>query len=116
MDELSEEERVIDDQNIDIRNRGWNFLIPIGRTWTQHEEKNDADDASEGSDGSDRSGEGGSLMEEEENSQSSEEEEEEDLDADMEDLDRTADASGDMSEEMGSEEEGSDDEDAESEP
>ena len=28
-------------QNMEIKTRGYNFLIPIGRTWTQHEEKND---------------------------------------------------------------------------
>ena len=29
-------------QETEIRNRGFNFLVPIGRTYTQHEEKNDA--------------------------------------------------------------------------
>ena len=106
-------------QNQEIKNRGYTFLIPIGRTWTQHEEKNDvsskrddrsvppsngnpqADDASEGSDGSERTGDANSLMDEDENESS--EEEEEDLDADMEDLDRTGDVTADLdAEEMAS--------------
>ncbi|TBU65502.1 hypothetical protein BD310DRAFT_11348 [Dichomitus squalens] len=41
MEELSDEEDAVEDQNTDIKTRGYNFLIPIGRTWTQHEEKND---------------------------------------------------------------------------
>jgi hypothetical protein len=58
MDDLSDEENEIEDivrahqphilqrqpthsQNMGIHNRGYNFLIPIGRTLTQQEEKND---------------------------------------------------------------------------
>ncbi|KAI0362463.1 hypothetical protein OH77DRAFT_1432997 [Trametes cingulata] len=41
MEELSDEENAVEDQTLEIKNRGYNFLIPIGRTWTQHEEKND---------------------------------------------------------------------------
>ncbi|KAI0780612.1 hypothetical protein BD413DRAFT_607885 [Trametes elegans] len=102
MDELSEEENAVEDQNLEIRNRGYNFLVPIGRTWTQHEEKNDADSASEGSEGSTRTGTGVSLMDEDENSSEEEEEEDQDLDADMEDLDQPADASGELYPEEGS--------------
>lgn len=120
-------------QNLEIKNRGYNFLIPIGRTWTQHEEKNDvsdkagrrpapstrgthttpqADDASEGSDGSTHSGDANSLMDEDEND-SSEEEEEEDLDAEMEDMDQTADTTAELdNDEMDSDEESSDEEDS----
>lgn len=29
-------------QNMNIHNRGFNFLVPIGRNLTQQEEKNDA--------------------------------------------------------------------------
>ena len=115
-------------QNQEIKNRGYTFLIPIGRTWTQHEEKNDvsdkgdgrsaspsrgastqqADDASEGSDGTDHSGDGNSLMDEDENDSS---EEEEDLDADMEDMDQTADNTADLDDnEEGSSDESSEDE------
>jgi hypothetical protein len=28
-------------QTNEIKNRGYSFLIPIGKTFTQHEEKND---------------------------------------------------------------------------
>ncbi|KAI0807687.1 hypothetical protein C8Q74DRAFT_1443460 [Fomes fomentarius] len=112
MDELSEEEGAIEVQNLEIKNRGYNFLIPIGRTWTQHEEKNDADDASEGSDGSTHSGDANSLMDEDEND-SSEEEEEEDLDAEMEDMDQTADTTAELdNDEMDSDEESSEEEDS----
>jgi hypothetical protein len=58
MDDLSDEENELEDivstvisvflilphnlfQNIFIHNRGYNFLIPIGRSLTQQEEKND---------------------------------------------------------------------------
>ncbi|TFK94759.1 hypothetical protein K466DRAFT_657451 [Polyporus arcularius HHB13444] len=112
MDELSDEETAIEAQNAEIKNRGFNFLIPIGRTWTQHEEKNDADDASEGSDGTDHTGDANSLMDEDEND-SSEEEEEEDLDADMEDMDQTANNTADPdAEETGSSEESSEEEES----
>ncbi|CDO73594.1 hypothetical protein BN946_scf185014.g64 [Trametes cinnabarina] len=94
MEELSEEEHAVDDQHLEIKNRGYNFLIPIGRTWTQHEEKNDADDASDGSDGTDHSGDDNSLMDEDENSSDEEDDDEQDLDADMEDMDQPGDASG----------------------
>ncbi|KAI9065350.1 hypothetical protein FKP32DRAFT_1674706 [Trametes sanguinea] len=95
MEELSDEEHAVDDQNLEVKNRGYNFLIPIGRTWTQHEEKNDADDASDGTEGTDHTGDDNSLMDEDENSSEEEEEEEQDLDADMEDMDQPANASGD---------------------
>ena len=112
---------------MDIKTRGYNFLIPIGRTWTQHEEKNDvstlhllcilslilcslqADDASEGTDGSDHTGDVNSLMDEDENDSS--EDEEEDLDADMEDMDRTADMTADL-DEMASSAESSEEEES----
>lgn len=126
----------LDEQNAEIKNRGYNFLIPIGRTWTQHEEKNDvsdrggsakrkterdrnrgsaappqADDASDGSDGSDRTGDANSLMDEDENDSS--EEEEEDLDADMEDMDQTANNTADLDgDETGTSEESSEEEDS----
>ncbi|KAH9901495.1 hypothetical protein C8Q73DRAFT_678025 [Cubamyces lactineus] len=107
MEELSDEENAVEDLNLEIKNRGYNFLIPIGQTWTQHEEKNDADDASDGSEGTEHTGDGGSLMDEDENSSEEEEEEDQDLDADMEDLDQPADASGDLYPEDGDSQEGS---------
>ncbi|OJT01599.1 hypothetical protein TRAPUB_7941 [Trametes pubescens] len=96
MEELSDEENAVDDQMLEIKNRGYSFLIPIGRTWTQHEEKNDAEDASEGSEGTEHTGDNNSLMDEDENSTEEEDEEDQDLDADMEDMDQPADASGEM--------------------
>ncbi|KAI0957769.1 hypothetical protein AcW1_006050 [Taiwanofungus camphoratus] len=80
MEDLSDEEDELDELNLDIKNRGFNFLIPIGRTFTQHEEKNDADEASDESD-SDHTGEAPSMMDEGENDSA------EDLDVDMEDMD-----------------------------
>ncbi|KAI0647379.1 hypothetical protein C8Q79DRAFT_1103384 [Trametes meyenii] len=103
MEELSDEENAVEDQNLEIKNRGYNFLIPIGRTWTQHEEKNDADDATEGSEGTEHTGDANSLMDEDENSTEEEEEEDQDLDADMEDMDQPGDASGELYAEGGSE-------------
>ncbi|CCM03629.1 uncharacterized protein FIBRA_05773 [Fibroporia radiculosa] len=86
MDDLSDEEEEIVDMREDIRNRGFSFLVPIGRTFTRHEEKNDAsaDELSDDSDGSEGSEDedSPSIMEDEENDTA-----EEDLDADMEDLD-----------------------------
>jgi hypothetical protein len=60
MDDLSDEEAELEDsvrttsfvvecsllmgdvkQTLEIKNRGYGFLVPIGRTLTQHEEKND---------------------------------------------------------------------------
>lgn len=84
MDDLSDEEEEFDDIASELRSRGYNFLIPIGRLFTQHEEKNDASD-NEGSDDSDESEsseESPSAMEDEENESA-----EEDLDADMDDMD-----------------------------
>jgi hypothetical protein len=42
MDDLSDEENELEDINLSIHNRGYNFLVPIGRSLTQQEEKNDA--------------------------------------------------------------------------
>jgi hypothetical protein len=41
MDDLSEEESELDDLKKQIKNRGYGFLIPIGKNLTQQEEKND---------------------------------------------------------------------------
>ncbi|KAH9928176.1 uncharacterized protein B0H18DRAFT_1210433 [Fomitopsis serialis] len=104
MEDLSDEEDELDDLETDIRNRGFNFLVPIGRTFTQHEEKNDASvshdivetpgphvsenrrqggEASSGSEDSEHTEEDdASAMDDENDSEA-----EEDLDADMEDMD-----------------------------
>ncbi|KAI0277208.1 hypothetical protein BGY98DRAFT_643937 [Russula aff. rugulosa BPL654] len=47
MDDLSDEEAELEDSTLEIKNRGYGFLVPIGKMLTQHEEKNDADDGSE---------------------------------------------------------------------
>jgi len=96
MEDLSEEEEQWEDLTSDIRNRGFNFLIPIGRSLTQHEEKNDAD-ASEDDD-DDGDDDGGDETEDtapsDEPSDGEDEDNDEiegqDLDADMEDLDEVA--------------------------
>ncbi|KAF8891253.1 hypothetical protein BD779DRAFT_191925 [Infundibulicybe gibba] len=54
MDDLSDEESELEDINLSIHKRGFSFLIPIGRSLTQLEEKNDADDTEDS--GSDQSG------------------------------------------------------------
>lgn len=70
-------------KNLYIKNRGYNFLIPIGRTLTQQEEKNDADEDSDDSE-SGQSGNAASVLDEGENESNA------DLDASMEDLDEEA--------------------------
>ncbi|KAG5645576.1 hypothetical protein DXG03_005714 [Asterophora parasitica] len=82
MEDLSDEENELEDINLSIHNRGYSFLVPIGRSLTQQEEKNDADEDSEDS-GSARSGGPPSVGEDDgENEESFQ-----DLDASMEDLD-----------------------------
>lgn len=78
MDDLSDEEDELEGLSLEIKNRGYNFLIPIGRAYTQQEEKNDADEE-ESADGTD-SGEAPSILDEENDSA-------EDLDAEMDDMD-----------------------------
>ncbi|KAJ7587029.1 hypothetical protein C8J56DRAFT_90617 [Mycena floridula] len=80
MDELEEEENELEDLSAVIRDRGYTFLIPIGRTVTLQEEKNDADD-SDGETESARSGGPASVIEEDEVDTT------QDMDASMEDLD-----------------------------
>ncbi|KAH8980333.1 hypothetical protein EDB86DRAFT_2980548 [Lactarius hatsudake] len=41
MDDLSEEEAELEDNTLEVKNRGYGFLVPIGKMLTQHEEKND---------------------------------------------------------------------------
>ncbi|KAG6906338.1 hypothetical protein DXG01_014419 [Tephrocybe rancida] len=92
MEDLSDEETELEDilivklmraplQNLSIHNRGYAFLVPIGRNLTQQEEKNDADEDSEDS-GSGRSGGAPSVIEDDGENDSAP-----DLDASMEDMD-----------------------------
>ncbi|KAG6853908.1 hypothetical protein C0991_012577 [Blastosporella zonata] len=81
MDDLSDEENELEDINLSIHNRGYAFLVPIGRNLTQQEEKNDADEDSDDS-GSARSGGAPSVVEDDGENDSSP-----DLDASMEDMD-----------------------------
>lgn len=94
MEDLSDEENELEDINLSIHNRGFSFLVPIGRSLTQQEEKNDADDDSEDS-GSNRSGGAPSVAEDDGENESAQ-----DLDASMEDLDEDAAVDTDDNEEM----------------
>ncbi|ESK93345.1 hypothetical protein Moror_14499 [Moniliophthora roreri MCA 2997] len=101
MNELSDEEKELEDINISIRNKGYSYMIPIGRTLTIQEEKNDAEDESEGASSSSESGNGPpSGLEDEADNESTQ-----DLDADMEDLDEDGDGSEDNGMEEGDTEE-----------
>ncbi|KAF5381076.1 hypothetical protein D9615_004170 [Tricholomella constricta] len=95
MEDLSDEENELEDINLSIHNRGYSFLVPIGRSLTQQEEKNDADEDSEDS-GSGRSGGAPSIGEDDGENESAQ-----DLDASMEDLDGDATADSDDNDEMG---------------
>ncbi|KDR73533.1 hypothetical protein GALMADRAFT_251255 [Galerina marginata CBS 339.88] len=81
MDDLSDEENELEDLNNAVHNRGFSFLVPIGRSLTRQEEKNDADDESDDS-GSVHSGAAPSVLEDDGENDSVQ-----DLDASMEDLD-----------------------------
>ncbi|KAJ3568636.1 hypothetical protein NP233_g5577 [Leucocoprinus birnbaumii] len=89
MDDLSDEENELEDITGSIHNRGYGFLVPIGRLLTQQEEKNDAEEDSEDSEGS---GGAPSVVEDEGENESAQ-----DLDASMEDLDE--DMTGNIEEE-----------------
>ncbi|KXN92245.1 hypothetical protein AN958_08698 [Leucoagaricus sp. SymC.cos] len=89
MDDLSDEENELEDITTSIHNRGYGFLVPIGRSLTQQEEKNDAEEDSEDSEGS---GGAPSVVEDEGENESAQ-----DLDASMEDLDEEV--TGNMEEE-----------------
>ncbi|TFK42390.1 hypothetical protein BDQ12DRAFT_676124 [Crucibulum laeve] len=81
MDDLSDEETELEEQTMLIHNRGFGWLIPIGRSLTQQEEKNDqADDTDESDSGN--SNAVPSVLEDDGENESAQ-----DLDASMEDLD-----------------------------
>lgn len=81
MDDLSDEENELEDLNNAVRNRGFAFLVPIGRSLTRQEEKNDAEDDTDES-GSAHTGVAPSVLEDDGENDSAQ-----DLDASMEDLD-----------------------------
>ncbi|KAJ3550970.1 hypothetical protein NMY22_g93 [Coprinellus aureogranulatus] len=92
MEDLSDEEAEVDALAMNVNNRGFSYLIPIGRTLTQLEEKNDAeeeddDDEGEGEDDDYQSNAAASAAEEDADMDDEEEEEGADLDASMADLD-----------------------------
>ncbi|KAK1234662.1 hypothetical protein PQX77_002134 [Marasmius sp. AFHP31] len=89
MNDLSDEEKELEDLNIGIRNRGYAYMIPIGRTLTIQEEKNDADEESEGGSetGESANGPPSGLEDDADTTQ--------DLDAEMEDMDEEGEASED---------------------
>ncbi|GBE85627.1 hypothetical protein BKA93DRAFT_820692 [Sparassis latifolia] len=120
MDELSEEEEELRTLTHAIKKRGFNFIVPIGRTHTQHEEKNDADeDEDDDDDDDDDSASVGSETNLSQSNEASDEEageeSEEDLDADMEDLDEAEDVSGEATEHGEDEEHGEEEEEEERE-
>lgn len=90
-----------------IRNRGYNFLIPIGRTLTQQEEKNDADEDSEESESGQSGNNQASVVDDGENDSNV------DLDASMEDMD---DEPGDLTGETDLDDMGEGDTEYEEEP
>jgi len=81
MEDLSDEENELEDINMFIHNRGYNFLVPIGRLLTQLEEKNDADEDTDES-CSGHSGMAPSVAEDDGENESAQ-----DLDASMDDMD-----------------------------
>ncbi|VDC06674.1 unnamed protein product [Peniophora sp. CBMAI 1063] len=87
MEDLSDEEAELEDITNDVKIRGYGFIVPIGRTYTQHEEKNDADESEEDSDQAAASPVATDEPSETEEAEEEEEEEGADLDAEMEDLD-----------------------------
>ncbi|KAE9401588.1 hypothetical protein BT96DRAFT_974691 [Gymnopus androsaceus JB14] len=86
MDDLSEEESELEELSMTISQRGFSFLVPIGKTLTVAEEKNDAEEDEEEEEDSDStsaaSGGPPSGIEDDGENESTQ-----DLDASMEDLD-----------------------------
>ncbi|KAJ3933487.1 MAG: hypothetical protein NXY57DRAFT_14588 [Lentinula lateritia] len=82
MDDLSEEENELDELSLAIHQRGFSFLVPIGKTLTVSEEKNDADEDESEDSVSAASASGGppSVLEDDGDGEN-------DLDASMEDMD-----------------------------
>ncbi|KAF9067559.1 hypothetical protein BDP27DRAFT_1328575 [Rhodocollybia butyracea] len=106
MDELSEEESELDDLSLVIQQRGHSFLVPIGKTLTALEEKNDADEDESEESASAGSGTNGPPSVMEDDGDGENDESGRDLDASMEDLDEE----GDEDDEMEDAEEDLDDE------
>ncbi|KAL0946568.1 hypothetical protein HGRIS_012771 [Hohenbuehelia grisea] len=100
MDDLSEEENELEDATMAVHSRGYNWLIPIGRYFTQQEERNDADEDSEDS-GTAQSGGAPSIMEDEGENDSAP-----DLDASMEDMDDEEGDEEETGDEMGDDDTG----------
>ncbi|THU88582.1 hypothetical protein K435DRAFT_781974 [Dendrothele bispora CBS 962.96] len=99
MDDLSEEENEVEELNTQIHQRGFTYLVPLGRTFTVQEEKNDADDDGESEEtGSAQSGGPPSVAEDDGENESAQ-----DLDASMEDLDEEGGESEDEEMEDGEE-------------
>jgi len=94
MDDLSDEENELEDLNNSVHNRGFSFLVPIGRSLTRQEEKNDAEDESDDS-GSVHTGAAPSVLEDDGENDSAQ-----DLDASMEDLDDDGTADTEDNEDM----------------
>ncbi|KAH9484120.1 hypothetical protein JR316_0003600 [Psilocybe cubensis] len=84
MDDLSDEEHELEELNAAVRDRGFSFLVPIGRSLTLQEEKNDNGQAEDDSEDSVSMHTGGppSILEDDGENDSGQ-----DLDESMEDLD-----------------------------
>lgn len=100
MSDLSEEEAELEVLNNEIRKRGFSWLVPIGRMFTEQEEKNDAEDDDEDDD--DTAGDGdrsddGEDEDEDEDEDGDNDGSARDLDAALEDMD-DADISGETDE------------------
>ncbi|KAF7291888.1 hypothetical protein MIND_01214100 [Mycena indigotica] len=100
MDDLSDEENEVEEMNSNVRHRGFGTLIPIGRTLTQQEEKNDAEDEESDSESGQSNGPPSVGEDIAENST-------QDLDASMEDLDEDGDDDQDSDDDDDEPEEGS---------
>jgi len=94
MDDLSDEENELEDLSMTIHNRGFGFLVPIGRSLTRQEEKNDAEEDTDES-ASVQSGAAQSVMEDDGENESAL-----DMDASMDDLDEDAAAETEDNDEM----------------
>ncbi|KAF9019397.1 hypothetical protein BDZ89DRAFT_1139368 [Hymenopellis radicata] len=87
LDDLSDEEVDLEEQNTAIHNRGYSYLVPIGRSLTQKEEKADAGEDDDGDDGPGDTDESTNDDEDDDDEDEDEDEEEDDMDAELEDLD-----------------------------
>jgi len=92
MEDLSDEENDLEALETEIRKRGFAWLVPIGRMFTQQEEKNDAEEEEDDDDDDDDDSAADGSDDEDEDEEDEEEdpdpdESAQDLDARLEDMD-----------------------------